>query len=177
MKKFICLFILAFVFFENTKAQSVDFEPFKVDVLIGLGASKSGFNPLFSIEPKYNFKNNLCVGIRWELADIYRIRDIITSGPSGIVNSFIFTGELYAWHDIRVRPFVGVGSGIYLANFDVDKNQGISSKLGFMLRTGLQIGHFRVVAEKNFIPDSAFNLDYFTLKLGTTFGGGKRKML
>lgn len=39
-------------------------------------------------------------------------------------------------------------------------------------------GHFRVVAENNFIPTKNSNsLGYFTLKLGTTFGGGKIKML
>jgi hypothetical protein len=67
-----------------------------------------------------------------------------------------------------------MGTGIYLANFDVAKGQNTNAKMGFVLRGGFQIGHLRLVAENNFIPDNNYNLNYFNLKLGATFGGGKK---
>jgi hypothetical protein len=72
------------------------------------------------------------------------------------------------------RPFIGGGTGLYIANFDVSKNQNSYAKLGFALRGGFQIGHLRLVAENNFIPDENYNLNYFNFKIGGTFGEGKK---
>ena len=183
MKKIIYFTALLCLILGKIKAQSTDFKPFKVDAMIGLGSSKSSINWLFSIEPKYNVINNLSFGLRWENADIYSLKNstggINAYGPVGTVNSLVFTGELYAWHDIRVRPFIGGGAGIYLANFELEPfREEETKKMGYVARAGLQIGHLRIVAENNFIPTKNSNsLDYFTLKLGATFGGGKRKML
>ena len=86
------------------------------------------------------------------------------------------TGEFYAWQDSDLfRPFIGGGTGIYLANFDVAKWRVTNAKIGFALRGGFQIRHLRLVAENNFIPDENFNLNYFTLKVGLTLGEGKNK--
>ena len=144
---------------------------------MGIGASRSAVGFAFAIEPKYNFSNSFSAGLRWENAQIYSLKDgsgtTRTAGPDGWVNSFVLTGEFYAWESLA-RPFVGGGTGIYLSNFDVAKGQKDSAKTGFVLRGGIQIGHLRLVAENNFIPDESFNLNYFNLKIGATFGGGKK---
>ena len=180
MKTIINISIIFFWLSGKIVAQSVVFKPFKLDILIGIGASKYNVNPLFSIEPKYNIINNLSAGLRWENASLYNTTDsnngtLRTFGPSGTVNSLIVTGELYVWDDIRVRPFVGGGAGIYFATFSMEKSQAVAKKLGFMIRGGVQIGHFRIVAENNFIPEEAYKLDYLTIKIGTTIGGGRIK--
>ena len=46
--------------------------------------------------------------------------------------------------------------------------------MGFVVRGGFQIGHLRLVAENNFIPDNIFDLNYYNLKIGVTLGGGKK---
>jgi hypothetical protein len=159
--------------------QTLNYKPFKVDVTTGIGASSSAIGFAITVEPKYNFSNSFSAGLRWENAQMYSTWDESygrnrTSGPDGWVNSFVLAGEFYAWQDF-IRPFIGGGTGIYLANFDVAKGRDINAKIGFALRGGLQIGHLRLIAENNFIPDESFNLNYFTLKIGVTLGGGKNK--
>ena len=178
MKRIIYFTITLCLFFGNIKAQSIDSKPFRVDAMIGLGASKSSINWLFTLEPKYKIINNLSLGLRWENADIYSLKNssggLNAYGPVGTVNSFVVTGEFYAWHDIRVRPFIGGGAGIYLANFELEPfREEETNKFGYVARAGLQIGHLRIVAENNFIPTkNSRSLDYLTIKLGVTFGGG-----
>ena len=175
MKKSLLITTFIYLFSVSSNAQTLDFKPFKVDMLVGIGASKDVINSLFSVEPKYNLINNFCLGLKWENAPMYSTKKdgtTLTFGPNGTINSIVLTGEFYAWHDIRLRPFVGAGSGLYFANFNVEKNSDVTSKLGFMIRGGLQIGHFRIVVENNFIPEDAYKLNYFTLKFGATFGGG-----
>jgi hypothetical protein len=176
MKTFF-IYLIIFLFASQIKAQTLNYNPFKVDVITGIGASKHGYGLGLTIEPKYNFSNSFSAGLRWETAQMYsafNTSDGITrtSGPDGWVNSFAFTGEFYAWQDL-IRPFIGGGTGLYLANFDVAGGKSTSAKIGFLLRGGFQIGHLRLVAEQNFIPDDIFNLNYYNLKIGGTFGGGR----
>ena len=175
------LFIILFLFCQisHIKSQSLKYNPFKVDVTLGVGASKPAIGFGIAIEPKYNFSNSFSAGLRWESAQMYSAWDgsngtVRSSGPDGWINSFVFAGEFYAWKDL-VKPFIGGGTGVYLANFDIAESRNISAKMGFLLRGGIQIGHLRLVAENNFIPDNNFNLNYYNLKIGATLGGGKKK--
>jgi hypothetical protein len=177
--KTISTYAIIFLFASQIQAQTLNYNPFKVDVTTGIGASKHGYGLGLTIEPKYNFSNSFSAGLRWETAQIYNAMDMGSgmtrnSGPDGWINSFAFTGEFYAWQDL-IRPFIGGGTGLYLANFDVADGKNTSAKIGFLLRGGFQIGHLRLVAEHNFIPDNVFNLNYFNLKIGATFGGGRIK--
>jgi hypothetical protein len=172
------LIIVSMCFFAiQIKAQNFKYNPFKVDITTGVAASRSAVGFAISVEPKYNFSNSFSAGLRWESAEIYSLNEGSgsnrTFGPNGWVNSFVFVGEFYAWENLA-RPFIGGGTGLYLANFDVSKNQNVSSKMGFALRGGFQIGHLRLVAENNFIPDESYNLNYFNFKIGATLGGGKK---
>jgi hypothetical protein len=165
------------LFSGQIKAQTLNYKPFKVDVTTGIGTSKSAIGFVMAVEPKYNFSDNFSAGLRWESTEIYSLNDGSgsnrTFGPNGWANSFVFAGEFYAWQNL-IRPFIGGGTGLYLANFDVSKSQNISAKMGFVLRGGLQIGHLRLVAENNFIPDESYSLNYFNLKIGATLGGGNK---
>jgi hypothetical protein len=177
MKVFIVIITLTCFFARQIKAQTLNYKPFKVDVTTGIGASKSAIGFVMAVEPKYNFSNSFSAGLRWENAQMYSIKEGSgtnrTSGPDGWVTSFVVAGDFYAWQDL-IRPFIGGGTGLYLANFDVSKNQNVSSKMGFVLRGGFQIGHLRLVAENNFIPDESYSLNYFNLKIGASLGGGKK---
>lgn len=170
-------FLILFCGIGQIKAQSNAYKPFKMDITTGIGASRSAVGFAVAVEPKYNFSNSFSAGLRWENAQIYSLKDgsgmIRTVGPDGWVNSFVLAGEFYAWQDL-IKPFIGGGTGVYLANFDVEKGQNTNAKMGFVLRGGVQIGHLRLVAENNFIPDDRYNLNYFNLKIGATFGGGRK---
>jgi hypothetical protein len=175
--KIIISLLVVLSYYSQIKAQTINYKPFKVDVITGIGASKEAVGFAIAIEPKYNFSNSFSAGLRWENAQMYSAFDVSsgtvrTSGSDGWVNSFVLAGEFYVWQDF-IRPFIGGGAGIYLANFDVAKGRDTYTKIGFALRGGLQIGHLRLVAENNFIPDKSLSLNYFTLKIGATFGGGK----
>lgn len=177
MKNIFSVLIIT-ICFTQVKAQSLNYKPFKVDITTGIGASKEAIGFAVAIEPKYNFSNSFSAGLRWENAQMYSAWDgsngtIRTSGPDGWVNSFVATGEFYYWQGL-IAPFIGGGTGIYLANFDVEKGKDTNAKMGFVVRGGFQIGHLRLVAENNFIPDNSFNLNYYNLKIGVTLGGGKK---
>lgn len=178
--KTVSTFLIFFCCISQIEAQTRNYKPFKVDVTTGIGASKDAVGFAIAIEPKYNFSNSFSAGLRWESTQMYSAWDgsngtIRTSGPDGWVNSFVITGEFYAWQDLDLfRPFIGGGTGIYLANFDVEKGKDSKAKMGFVVRGGFQIGHLRLVAENDFIPDNNFNLNYYNLKIGVTLGGGKK---
>jgi hypothetical protein len=178
--KTISTYAIIFLFASQIQAQTLNYNPFKVDVTTGIGASKNAVGFGLAFEPKYNFSNDFSAGLRWETAQMYNSFDsgsgiVRTSGPDGWVNSFVFTGEFYYPFQSSFRPFFGGGTGLYLANFDVADGKNTSAKIGFLLRGGFQIGHLRLVAENNFIPDDIFNLNYYNLKIGATFGGGRIK--
>ncbi len=177
MKAIITLLIIMSHLFQ-IEAQTLKYNPFKVDVTTGIGASRSAVGLAIAVEPKYKFSNSFSAGLRWENAQAYSLNEyrglpISPYGPDGWINSFVFTGEFSTWENL-VKMFIGGGTGLYFANFDVSKNQNSYAKPGFVLRGGFQIGHLRLVAENNFIPDENYNLNYFNFKIGATLGGGKK---
>jgi hypothetical protein len=176
--KTIIILLITLCYSSQIKAQTLNYKPFKVDVITGIGASKEAVGFAVAIEPKYNFSNSFSAGLRWENAQMYKAWDgssgtTCTSGPDGWVNSFVLMGDFYYGENL-MRPFIGGGTGIYLANFDVEKGRNTNAKMGFVLRGGFQIGHLRLVAENNFIPNESFNLNYFNFKIGATLSGGKK---
>ena len=75
MKKIINFTTSLCLFFGNIKSQNIDSKPFRVDAMIGLDTSRSSINWLLSLEPKYKIINNLSIGLRWENADIYSLKN------------------------------------------------------------------------------------------------------
>jgi outer membrane protein W len=176
-----------------------EFKPFKVDLSTGYAipsgkGAKGGI--LFVAEPKYAVIPNLSAGIRLEFALMARGR-VDQSGNVAEVDvkaagSYLLTGDYY-FVQSTVRPFAGVGVGLYsLAGASSDANSasaGTGSKFGEMVRGGVEISHFRLGLEYNIVPTtnvetidangvkttSSTKNSYMGIKLGFTIGGGRIK--
>jgi len=197
MKKplFFCLAVLCFTF---SKAQT--FSPFKVDLAIG-GAIPNGSGAkggvLLSLEPKYAVISRLSVGLRIEAAIMargYVSNDgSTTSANVSAAASYVVTSDYYYSHSF-FRPFTGVGAGLYRcasANIESSGNNvgtTAGSRFGTMVRSGFELGHFRLAVEYNIIGrniqtySDASTGDKYTVtsrnsymgvKLGFFFGGGR----
>lgn len=172
--------IIALIFCNGllVKAQSV-YKLFKVDTQLGYAtpissdAYKGGF--CLSIEPKFNITDNIAVGLKSEASVLANYNSYDDSyGKFSVVGSTLLTGEYYLGQK-GVRPFLGIAAGLYrsiIIDSDVEYEYiGAERRFGFAPRLGLQIWHFRLVGELNMVK----NANYLSVKIGTTWGGGKRK--
>lgn len=136
-----------------------------------LGSGKGGGGGL-SLEPKFNLKDDLNIGLRLQRAgmfkDLYYIdtqRDRYNTIEMWST-SVLATSDYYYSINKEERgsfaPFVGGGLGIYnvtnvfLTADQVDAGNSYNTKgntvFGAMLRTGFEWGKFRMTAEYNFVP-------------------------
>ncbi len=177
MKKSFVITCILLISFSLVNAQT--YKLFKVDTQGGYATPlssdnyKGGF--CLAIEPKFNITDNIAVGLKSEAAVLANFDSYADSyGKFSVVGSTLLTGEYYLGHKV-VRPFFGVAAGLYrtiIIDSDVDfEYVGANRTFGFAPRAGLQIWHFRLVGELNLVK----NANYFSLKFGTTWGGGKRK--
>jgi hypothetical protein len=142
------------------------FRKFRVDIATGYAIqsssaySKGGF--LFSIEPKLALNDNLSVGVRVE-------------GEGDDVDtriSYLATGDYY-FNTNQLRPFVGVGVGMFKSDAASSYNE-YSSKVGFTPRAGIEFGHRRLAVEYNVAGKTGvYNNNYLGIKLGFFIGGGR----
>jgi outer membrane protein W len=178
MKKVFLTLITIFAVNSFASAQAESYGAFKVDVMFGYAnpasstaTAKGGIT--FSLEPKYNLTDNIAVGLQLGST-------ILTSSNSAVgiaaLGNYSLTGEYY-FTENRVRPFAGIGAGLYkFGDIEITSGgqtqtiSGGGSVFGFAPRAGLQIGHFRIAAEYNLVKDSNF----LALKIGATIGGGSR---
>ena len=195
MKKIIVLgiFLLAFA---NGYSQRES--GFRVGLDFGYVPSGGGGGAMFSIEPKYNIKDNMNIGLRMGIAAI--IRDLNTSGQSGSAKvaangSFVGTYDYY-FHKSGQSfvPYLGTGVGYYsIANVDVNTGNGssqttftptVSGMMGGLVRGGFEWGKFRMGLEYNIVPKSTLQdlngnnvgtvaNSYLGIHLGFYIGGGK----
>ncbi|OQP44432.1 hypothetical protein A4H97_08610 [Niastella yeongjuensis] len=197
MKKF-TLGILMLASVIVAKAQDATYKPFKVDLALGYaipGGTGAKGGVLFALEPKYAVIPNVSVGLRMEAAVMAR-GQVDASGNSANVDvkaagSYLLTGDYY-FTSTTVRPFAGLGLGLYsLAAASVSDNGSSASasggsKFGEMIRAGVEIAHFRVGLEYNFVPKTTTEVivgstksewssknSYMGIKLGFFIGGGK----
>ena len=168
----------------------------KVGLDLGVAPTNGGGGVLFSLEPKYNIKENINVGLRIGIAAI--VRDINDSGATttAIVAA---NGSYVATYDYYFNgagksfvPYIGAGAGYYsIANVELDDtdnsndvNVDATGKLGGLVRGGFEWGKFRMGLEYNLVPES--NLQdingnnkgtvansYVGIHLGFYVGGGK----
>jgi outer membrane protein X len=178
-----------------------EFKPFKVDVSLGYaipGGTGAKGGILFVVEPKYAVIPNVSVGLRLEAAVMAR-GTVDASGNAADVDvkaagSYLLTGDYY-FTQKTVRPFAGVGLGIYsLAAASVNSSgtsasASASSKFGQMVRAGVEISHFRVGLEYNIVPSTKVDVvtgggtkstyttknGYMGIKVGFCIGGGRKK--
>jgi outer membrane protein X len=195
MKK-IVLSILMLATVAIANAQN-EFKPFKVDVSLGYaipGGEGSKGGVLFVVEPKYAVIPSVSVGLRLETAIMARGRTD-ASGTNAEVDvkaagSYLVTGDYY-FTSSTVRPFAGLGLGIYsLASASTEDNGAsvsAGSKFGEMVRAGVELSHFRVGLEYNIVPKttmeyinsngvkttSSMKNGYIGIKVGFCIGGGK----
>ncbi|MBR8534370.1 outer membrane beta-barrel protein [Carboxylicivirga sediminis] len=189
MKKVLLLVAVLVAGIASANAQSENYKAFKVDAgalyaIPGGDGVKSGAG--FYIEPKYNLTDNIALGLKMEWA-VMGADDVDgMSVDISALGSYQVTGDYY-FGDSKVRPFVGLGAGIYSmgtmeysAVDAMDGNMGTldyGSKFGFAPRAGLLMGHFRLGLEYNVITgiDSALDSrNYLSFKVGFEIGGGKK---
>jgi len=107
------------------------------------------------------------------------------------LGTYQLTGDYY-FNTNKIRPFAGLGLGIYnlgTVEFTADPNEsgdGVTindgtidygTKFGFAPRVGLLMGHFRIALEYNAImgvEDFLESKNYLSFKIGVEIGGGKK---
>jgi Outer membrane protein beta-barrel domain len=158
---------------------------FKFDVGLGFAMPTDGSGvkagALVTFQPHYRVTDNIALGLRYEGAGIgYVYNDINGNQQVDVkaVSSFCLSGEFY-FNKNRLRPFVGVGTGMFVSlsannissgNGSVNLSNRIYSFGGYP-EIGFEAGHFRLCADYNITGN---NLSYFSLKIGAFFGGGRR---
>lgn len=195
MKKII-LTALAVFAFANGYSQKEG--GFRVGLDLGYTVpSDGGGGVLFSIEPKYNIKDNMNVGLRIGAAAM--VRDIkeegsTTSAKISANGSYVGTYDYYFNNSGgSFVPYVGGGIGYYsIANVEFDDVEtdteviglDASGKIGGLIRGGFEWGKFRMGLEYNIVPSSklqnssgdnigTITNSYLGIHLGFYIGGGK----
>lgn len=196
MRKLI-LGLLILVFAVNLNAQETG--KIRVGFDAGLGFPNAGLGFMGDIDIRYNIMDNLNLGVKFGLAAL--AKDMELNGTSSTVTasgiSFsLLTGDYYFNKpNSSFAPFLGGGFGSYsIGNFrytttanttvNTPTNILIERKLGGLLRTGFEAGHFRMALEYYIIPRSSFvdesntitgttGNSYVNLSIGFYLGGGK----
>ncbi len=194
MKKII---LTAMVVFAFVNGYSQEEGKFRVGLDLGYTVpSNGGGGILFSLEPKYNFKDNMNVGLRIGAAAM--VRDIETDGETSSAKisangSYVGTYDYYFNKSgSSFVPYIR-GVGYYsIANVEFDVLDEPSSqtaldasgKIGGLLRGGFEWGKFRMGVEYNLVPKSELQdlsgvkkgtiaNSYLGIHLGFYVGGGK----
>ncbi|HLN72372.1 MAG TPA: OmpW family outer membrane protein [Prolixibacteraceae bacterium] len=181
------IFVVLFFLSIASYAQSTLYKPFEVD--LGLVFAFPTNNDLklgagAYIEPKYNVTDNISVGFKSEVViissrEILIDGDVVEVSATG-VTSFLLTGDYY-FTTTTIRPFVGLGTGVYILG-DIDyvsdaiSTAHLGNRFGLAPRAGVVAGHFRLGLEYNIIPgvEKIKSKDYVGLKIGFEIGGGKK---
>ena len=193
MKKVI-LAVSAFLVFTICYSQKEG--GFRVGLDFGFVPAQGGAGVLFSIEPKYNIKDNMNVGLRIGAAGI--VRDINDSGTSTSAkvsanSSYVATYDYYFNKSGKTFvPYIGGGAGFYTVGNvqfdDINSSNNVTldatSNFGGLVRGGFEWGKFRMGVEYNLVPESTLHdMDgnnrgtvsntYLGIHLGFYVGGGK----
>lgn len=194
MKKYILSAIAVFAF---ANGYSQEEGKYRVGLDFGYTVpSNGGGGVLFSLESKYNIKDNMNVGLR--IGGAAMVRDIennetSSSAKISINGSYVGTYDLYLNQAGKsFVPYVGGGLGYYsIANVQFDNSDSnnqtaldANGKMGTLIRGGFENGKFRMGVEYNLVPKSTLkNLSgdnvgtvsnsYLGVHLGFYIGGGK----
>lgn len=194
MRKIILLVFLTLAF-ANSYSQKQG--GFRVGLDLGYVPTGGGGGGLLSIEPKYNIKENMNVGLRFGLAgiarDIQENSDESITAKISVNNSYVGTYDYY-FHKSgsSFAPYIGAGVGYYeIANIEFDDSTSSevtpdsTGEMGGLIRGGFEWGKFRMGVEYNFVPDSKLQdlngkvtdvsvaNSYVGIHLGFYLGGGK----
>ncbi len=183
-------------------------KPFKVSIAGGYAFpadkpaddtfSKPGF--VYSLEPQYELTKNLEVGVRFEQAFIKRpesINDVFyfDSNAKSLLSAVV-TANYVMRIGTSLRPYFGVGGGIYYADKSEQRQPSssgssivsyplpVTTAFGGMGRIGVKYGLAHVEANYNLIGDTSVTNgatrltltaknSYLTVKAGITIGGSR----
>lgn len=198
------ILLLSSVVFAKAQTES-PFKPFKVDASLGYampGGTGAKGGVLFALEPKYEVIPNLSVGLRMEIAVMVRgqIENTASTSTAKVdakaAGSYLVTGDYY-FTQTKVRPFAGLGLGIYKLAAASATSDGTTtstasasagSKFGEMVRAGVELSHFRIGLEYNIVPSTKVDMvnssgvhstasaknGYLGIKVGFVIGGGRK---
>jgi hypothetical protein len=186
MKALIVLILLLTQFAANGQSYRKAF--FALDFGVPMG-SKAGIGSI-SLEPSFRINDRIAAGIRIEVRGLFAI------GGNNVPLASIGTSCQY-YLPVNSRIFVGSGIAIFNPsnNFIVSSTDTMNerNRLGFFPRAGVDLGHFRVMVEYNFVGNmtdyvstfgnagvpggfyQSVNKNYFNLKFGFFVGGGRKK--
>lgn len=192
VKKFliICSF---FAIVSESFAQAEYHTPFRWDIGMHYARPKNyGFGLGIYTEPKYLVNDNLSVGLRFEGTVLGRLKvngSEESGGSLGWVSSFLAISD-YHIGEGHFRPTIGLGAGLFrptAASYSQGENYpdlARGSKFGVSPRIGIDLWHFRLSADYNFIFGQRnlidgqkidLNQNHLTIKMGIFFGGGLRQ--
>ena len=165
MKKL--LFLICILISLNAVAQVE--KKFRINLSAGyISAEKTDLGLNFTLEPKYNIKKNMNIGLRYESAaafrDLLKSSNNIISGSAYSNSSFTATFDYYFDKaGTNFVPFVGGGLGISIfenkfVSDITDKVQlepiEFSSGSNILIRSGFEWGKFRFAIDYNIVPNS-----------------------
>lgn len=167
-----------------------EFKPFKFVLSGGYGkptGSEIKGGAVFSAEPTYALLSDaLSFGIRLE-GVMLKTGETNIEIDSGFIDASSGSNTLlsgvvtcdYYFNTSNVRPFIGGGGGLYIWETIANKEEAALlpeykqvQRPGFLLRGGIEIGHFRTGIEYNLISTETMN-KYFSIKVGVVLGGGR----
>ncbi|UII28951.1 porin family protein [Fulvivirga maritima] len=150
------LLSLALITCSCIAAKAQNYKPFKLGLGLGYATPDGGPGILFDVEPAYRLNDNIAIGFRWESTAMSRTFDDSDNELYGR-SSYTLNGQYYL-SDSKIRPYIGLGLGIYKATsigfLDFTDNSlkvsdDTESKFGFYPRIGLDIAHFNINIDYN----------------------------
>jgi len=166
MHKSIISFIILLVSLFSLNAQEKGDIKLKIELGILFDAIEESFflsGAFFNLEPKLNITKNTVIGLRFGAAS--NSQSILTIDPNRFfVNnendnsgnttiSFIPTFDYYL-NNKNIRPYLGFGIGYYILNTSKEgffmtnlfdgQELSINNKIGFLVRSGIDLGKFIV---------------------------------
>ena len=158
------------------------FKAFKFDIATGIGFpfdSKLHTSAIFAFEPKYSFNDHITSGLRLEFVNLGPSSSVIGYiGDFNFTSSGIFTTDYY-FNTKNVRPFAGIGIGIFDVPAEDDQSSSTleyKTKAGFISRAGIEVGRFRSALELNFSGKTEIaNFSYLSIKAGFYLWGARIK--
>jgi outer membrane protein W len=184
-------------------AASESYQPIRVDTTITFlsgSADIAEYGIGAAIEPKYNLTDRISVGVRLEGAAL--VPESVSVGGDSVsmgaraVSAYLAKADYYLTTS-GVRPFVGIGAGLYrigsvnqsVSGANVVQQAEAFSGFGVAPQLGINFGGFRLAGTYHVITGGdrvvltqavgapavsrTMPTSYFALELGGTFGGNR----
>ena len=176
------LFVFLFLAAAGLSAQADNYGPVEWDVLrlgyaVPAGKTLSSGVSLGS-EVRYNATDNISAGLRFDLA-LFGAADDVEGIDIGAFGSYAVMGDYYFSSESNVRPFAGIGLGLFSGgSISIDNGNTVDeadagSAIGLIPRVGVELGHLRVNLEYNVPFKKGFD-NYIGINIAPTIGGGRQ---